>query len=73
MPELERAGVKASPHTWAWIPRPYYVAQLAAGVGNVIIIEGIPGKTEGVDYSAYKFVDGQIIVPDLPGFGLKLI
>ena len=73
MPELERAGVKASPHTWAWIPRPYHVAQLAAGVGNVIIIEGIPGKTEGVDYSAYKFVDGQIIVPDLPGFGLKLI
>jgi L-alanine-DL-glutamate epimerase-like enolase superfamily enzyme len=73
MPELERAGVKASPHTWAWIPRPYYVAQLAAGVENVIIIEGIPGKTEGVDYSAYKFVDGQIIVPDLPGFGLKLI
>jgi D-galactarolactone cycloisomerase len=73
MPELERAGVKASPHTWAWIPRPCYVAQLAAGVGNVIIIEGIPGKTEGVDYSAYKFVDGQIIVPDLPGFGLKLI
>ena len=73
MPELEQAGVKASPHTWAWIPRPYYVAQLAAGVGNVIIIEGIPGKTEGVDYSAYKFVDGQIIVPDLPGFGLKLI
>ena len=73
MPELERAGVKASPHTWGWIPRPCYVAQLAAGVGNVIIIEGIPGKTEGVDYSAYKFVDGQIIVPDLPGFGLKLI
>jgi L-alanine-DL-glutamate epimerase-like enolase superfamily enzyme len=73
MPELEQAGVKASPHTWGWIPRPCYVAQLAAGVGNVIIIEGIPGKTEGVDYSAYKFVDGKIIVPDLPGFGLKLI
>lgn len=72
MPELERAGVKASPHTWGWIPRPYYVAQLAAGVGNVIIIEGIPGKTEGVDYSAYKLVDGQIIVPNEHGFGLKL-
>jgi D-galactarolactone cycloisomerase len=71
MPELERAGVKASPHTWGWIPRPYYVAQLAAGVGNIIIVEGIPGKTEGVDYSAYEFVDGQIVVPNLPGFGLR--
>ncbi|MFN4180422.1 MAG: mandelate racemase/muconate lactonizing enzyme family protein [Armatimonadota bacterium] len=73
MPELEQAGVKASPHTWGWIPRPYYVAQLAAGVGNVTIVEGIPGKTEGVDYSAYKLVNGQIVVPDEPGFGLKLI
>ena len=72
MPELERAGVKASPHTWGWIPRPYYVVQLAAGVGNIIIVEGIPGKTEGVDYSAYKFIDGKIVVPNLPGFGLRL-
>ncbi len=73
MPELERVGVKASPHTWGWIPRPYYVAQLAAGVGNVVIVEGIPGRTEGVDYSAYRLVDGQIVVPDEPGFGLKLV
>ncbi|MCS7224991.1 MAG: mandelate racemase [Armatimonadetes bacterium] len=72
MPELERAGVKASPHTWAWIPRPFYVAQLAAGVGNVVIVEGIPGTTEGVDYSAYRFTQGLLTVPDLPGFGLKL-
>ena len=25
------AGVQASPHTWMWTPRPFYVAQLAAG------------------------------------------
>ncbi len=73
MPELELVGVKASPHTWGWIPRPYYVAQLAAGVGNVVVVEGISGRTEGIDYSAYKLVDGQIIVPDEPGFGLKLV
>ncbi|MGQ9462560.1 MAG: enolase C-terminal domain-like protein [Candidatus Fervidibacter sp.] len=73
MPELERLGVKASPHTWGWLPRPYYAAQLAAGIGNVIIIEGIPGKTEGVDYSAYKFVNGKLAVPSEPGFGLKLV
>jgi D-galactarolactone cycloisomerase len=72
MPEIQKAGVLASPHTWMWTPRPYYAAQLGAGVGNVVIVEGIPGKAEGVDYSAYKFVDGNIIMPDVPGFGLSL-
>jgi hypothetical protein len=72
MPELVKAGVLASPHTWAWTPRSYYTAHLAAGVGNVVIVEGIPGKATGVDYSAYKFVDGKLQMPDVPGFGLWL-
>lgn len=72
MPKLKEAGVMASPHTWMWTPRSYYTAQLAAGVGNVVIVEGIPGVATGVDYSAYKFVDGKIVVPDAPGFGLSL-
>lgn len=72
MPELVRAGVLASPHTWAWTPRPYYVAQLGSGVGNVVIIEGIPGSAGGVDYSAYQFADGKLVVPPAPGFGLSL-
>ncbi|MFC1714660.1 enolase C-terminal domain-like protein [Candidatus Poribacteria bacterium] len=72
MPELEKAGVFASPHTWASSLRPYYTAQLAAGVGNIVIVEGIPGTVEGADLSAYKLVDGKIVVPDIPGFGLSL-
>ena len=72
MPELIAAGVAASPHTWVWTPRPYYAAQLAAGAGNVVIVEGIPGKAKGIDYSAYKFVDGKLAMPDVPGFGLAL-
>jgi L-alanine-DL-glutamate epimerase-like enolase superfamily enzyme len=72
MPELAQAGLLASPHTWAGTPRPYYSAHLAAGVGNVLILEGIPGAATGMDYSAYKFVDGKLVVPDDPGFGLKL-
>jgi D-galactarolactone cycloisomerase len=43
MPEIQKAGVLVSPHTWMWTPRPYYTAQLDAGVGNVVIVEGIPG------------------------------
>ena len=73
MPELAKAGVLASPHTWMWTPRPYYAAQLGAGVGNVCIVEGIPGAAKGVDYSAYKFdKKGDLVMPKAPGFGLKL-
>ena len=73
MPELEKLGVSTSPHTWMWIPRPFYAAQLAAGMGNVCIVEGIPGTTRGVDYSAYTFdKNGDLVLPDAPGFGLTL-
>jgi D-galactarolactone cycloisomerase len=72
MADLVKAGVRASPHTWMWTPRPYYAAQLAAGVGNVCIVEGIPGKAEGIDYSAYKIKNGRLVMPRTPGFGLKL-
>jgi len=72
MPELAKAGVQAAPHTWCWTPRTYYTAQLAAGVGNVCIVEGIPGGARQVDYSAYRFRNGKLVVPDAPGFGLKL-
>ena len=73
MPELTKAGIKASPHLWMWTPRTYYCAQLAAGVGNICIIEGIPGQAPAIDYSAYKITNGKIVVPDTPGFGLKLV
>jgi len=72
MPELVKAGVRASPHLWMWTPRPYYAAHLAAGVGNIDILEGIPGKAAGIDYSAYTMKDGRLQVPRSPGFGLKL-
>ncbi|MBI1389493.1 MAG: mandelate racemase [bacterium] len=72
MPEFERAGVPVSPHTWAWTPRSYYAAQLAGGLGNVLIVEGIPGQAEGIDYSAYSKRNGDLILPDQPGFGLAL-
>ena len=72
MPELIAAGVQASPHTWCWPVRPRYVAQLAAGLGNVVCIEGIPGTTSDLDYSHYSIEDGEMAVPDLPGFAIPL-
>jgi len=72
MPELVAAGVPASPHTWAWCVRPRYASHLAAGSGNVVIVEGIPGESSGLDYSNYTMVDGSMVVPDLPGWGIPI-
>jgi hypothetical protein len=55
-----------------WTPRPYYSAQLAAGLGNTLIVEGIPGRPEKADFSAYRFVAGRLVVPETSGFSLSL-
>jgi len=72
MPELVKAGVKASPHAWMWTMRTHQTAQLAAGVGNIDIVEGIPGQAPGIDYSAYRMKDGRLVMPSTPGFGFEL-
>ncbi|MDP6037123.1 MAG: enolase C-terminal domain-like protein [Candidatus Latescibacteria bacterium] len=72
MPDLIKANIPVGPHTWCWCVRPHYVAQLGAGLGNVICIEGIPGTCSGLDFSNYKIVNGDMIVPDLPGFAMPL-
>jgi L-alanine-DL-glutamate epimerase-like enolase superfamily enzyme len=72
MPRIAARGVLTSPHTWMWTPRPFYAAQLAGGIGNVCIVEGIPGKAPGIDYSNYKIEGGRLLLPDAPGFGLEL-
>ena len=41
--------------------------------GSVCIIEGIPGRALGIDYSAYEVAGGKPVVPETPGFGLKLV
>lgn len=72
MPILAELGVLASPHAWGRPLKTRYAAQLAAGLGNVPIVEGVPGTTDGVDETAYRFQDGVLTVPDNPGFGIHL-
>ncbi|WP_245941112.1 mandelate racemase/muconate lactonizing enzyme family protein [Thermasporomyces composti] len=73
MPRLAELGVRASPHAWGLPLKSLYAAQIAAGLGNVPLVEGVPGTTDGVDTSAYRSVDGVLHVPDAPGFGLDLL
>ncbi len=50
-----------------------YSAHLAAGLGNVLMLEGIPSTTHGADLGLYRIEEGILHVPeDAPGFGMKL-
>lgn len=71
MPTFEQAGIVTAPHLWGCTPKPLYCAHLAAGLGNVLIVEGIPGVGDQVDYSRFRIADGKIHVPDVPGFGIS--
>ena len=72
MPTLVELGVAASPHAWGRPLKTIYAAHLAAGLGNVEIVEGVPGITDGVDTSAHVFADGRLTLADRPGFGLPV-
>lgn len=72
MPRLREIGVHASPHAWGLPLKTLYAAQLAAGLGNIHTVEGVPGSTDGVDTTAYALHDGMLRVPDRPGFGIPL-
>lgn len=73
MPKLVDADVYASPHTWGEPLKTRYASQLAAGLGNVVTVEGVPGETSDVDWSSYILKDGLMHVDDESGFGMKLL
>ena len=72
MPLLKQQGVLASPHAWGSQLKTYCTAHLAAGLGNVVTIEGVTCKSEDVDFGAYRLVNGKLHVSEQPGFGMTL-
>ena len=70
MPELREVGVRASPHAWGVPVKTLYTAQLAAGLGNVVTVEGVPGYADGADTAGYTLRDGLLSIPNRPGFGI---
>lgn len=70
MPRVLAAGTKGSPHAWGRPLKTVYAAHLAAGLGNVDVVEGVPGETAGVE--PLGLVDGILQLGDRPGFGLPL-
>ena len=73
MPQLQKTGMLASPHAWGNRLKTNYTAHLAAGLGNVCTIEGVTCLSDDIDYGDYPIADGKIKIPDVPGFGMKLM
>ena len=73
MPKLKDIGALASPHAWGSLLKTYYIAHLAAGLGNTVTIEGVTSSSDDVDLSGYKIVNGKLVLPASPGFGMTLL
>lgn len=73
MPKLKDIGALASPHAWGSLLKTYYIAHLAAGLGNTVTIEGVTSSSDDVDLSGYKIVNGKLVPPASPGFGMTLL
>ena len=73
MPELIKQKTLASPHAWGTFLKTNYTAHLAAGLGNVVTIEGVTCLSEDVEFDSYKIINGKLRVSDKPGFGMKLL
>ncbi len=73
MPFLVKHDAVASPHTWGSRLKTHYTSHIAAGLGNVVTVEGVTCMSDEIDYGDYKIADGKLHVSDKPGFGMKLL
>lgn len=73
IPELRKMKSTASPHAWGDKLKTIYTAHLASGLGNIPIIEGVTAISDEIDYGNYPIQNGNIIVSDAPGFGMKIL
>ena len=70
--ELDAAGLKTAPHHYGRHLGNYVSGHLAGAVNGFTFVEWDETDTPGIDASAYRVEDGQVVIPDLPGFGLEL-
>lgn len=67
MPTLLEIGVRASPHAWGVPIKSVYAGHIAAGLGNVVAVEGVPGRCAGMRLDVHE---GRLRLPDGPGFAI---
>jgi L-alanine-DL-glutamate epimerase-like enolase superfamily enzyme len=69
---LDGWGVRTAPHHYGGHYGNYVAGHLAAAVQRFAFVEWDEAATPGLDGSGYTIAEGQVAVPDAPGFGLTL-
>ena len=70
--QLDNWGVRAAPHHYGRHLGNYVSGHLASAIEGFTFVEWDETSTPGIDASAYRVEDGQVVLPDAPGFGLAL-
>ena len=69
---LDEWGVRAAPHHYGRHVGNYIAGHLAAAIDGFTFVEWDEVSTPGLDASAYRVDEGEVVIPNLPGFGLRL-
>lgn len=70
--QLDGWGVRSAPHHYGGHFGNYAGCHLAPAIQNFTYVEWDEATTPGLDASSYSLRDGQVTVPNAPGFGLTL-
>ncbi|MBV7333227.1 mandelate racemase [Chloroflexi bacterium TSY] len=70
--KLDTWNVRTAPHHYGRHVGNYISGHLAGAVDNFTFVEWDEVTTPGLDGSAYKVENGEVLVPNVPGFGLNL-
>ena len=70
--QLDAWGVRSAPHHYGRHLGNYVSGHLAAGIKRYTFVEWDEVTTPGLDASAYRVEQGQVVIPEAPGFGLAL-
>lgn len=70
--QLDAWGVRTAPHHYGGHIGHYTSAHLAAALQHFAFVEWDEAITPGIAASGYRVEEGQVVVPETPGFGLVL-
>ncbi len=70
--QLDEWNVRSAPHHYGRHVGNYISGHLAGAVDNFTFVEWDEVTTPGLDGSAYRIEEGMVLIPDEPGFGLRL-
>lgn len=70
--ELDAWNIRAAPHHYGGHYGNYAAGHLAGAIHGFSFVEWDEAMVPGLDTSRYQVVDGRVMIPDVPGFGIDL-